>query len=344
MEFIHVASELPSLVIFWPKEFIKFNPNHDPATGGFSSGGGGFSINGGGGDATAADLSRLPVAARTEAVRKDNPNHDELGRFASGPSGGGGVADPLQEIASISFTRASPEEFIAARSQSKHPGYLSPLEPSDLEHSEIYLGANGTVGVAVTNGDIGNVFNNGGPRGAGAVAVATAIDHGGRTLDAFDGFLPRFYGQLGFRETGRMKFDPAQAPPSWNSAEDDHPDVVFMAWQGYTGGRTVAINRAADRNSADRLPVMPSGNYYDDFAQAKADAARMAKRRVVKLGKVKPPAMVEGIDWSNYTDGEREVLEDVAKDRGNAWVDAHATMILNQARLIGELPEKEIVT
>jgi hypothetical protein len=39
---------------------------------------------------------------------------------------------------------------------------------------------------------------------------------GGRMLDGFENFLPDYYAQFGFQETGRAKFDSAQAPANWN--------------------------------------------------------------------------------------------------------------------------------
>jgi hypothetical protein len=86
------------------------------------------------------------------------------------------------------------------------------------------------------HGDVQNVFNNGGPKGAGGKALVAAIENGGRTLDCYAGFLPRFYRQFGFVETGRMKFNPDFASKDWNFARDGHPDVVFMAWKGYPEG------------------------------------------------------------------------------------------------------------
>jgi hypothetical protein len=58
-----------------------------------------------------------------------------------------------------------------------------------------------TVGVAIDkHGDLQNLFNNGGPKGAAANIVATAIAHGARTLDCYDGYLPDYYRNFGFRE------------------------------------------------------------------------------------------------------------------------------------------------
>lgn len=70
------------------------------------------------------------------------------------------------------------------------------------------------------------MFNNGGSKGAGSHALAHAIENGGRTLDAFDPFLPRFYRQFGFRETSRMKFNRDYAPAGWDYDKDGEPDVV----------------------------------------------------------------------------------------------------------------------
>jgi hypothetical protein len=74
-------------------------------------------------------------------------------------------------------------------------------------------------------------------------------------LDAFDPFLPRYYHQFGFQETGRAKFDPALAPANWNYKKDGTPDVVFMKWNGYPkGGEKGALGRAWDKTERGWVP------------------------------------------------------------------------------------------
>lgn len=185
------------------------------------------------------------------------------GKFSPGDSTGAG------------FTPAeSAETFIAARNESKRQSFLSPLEPGDLAEHELYVGFDGHVGFALSpDGDVQNVFNNGGPKGAGAEAIFAAIDRGGRTLDAYAGFLPAYYGQFGFVETGRMKFDKQYAPPGWDESLGE-PDVVFMAWQGYNGESKDEIRRRIAGPGDKWRAVERSGLYYsgDAFDQAKLDA------------------------------------------------------------------------
>jgi hypothetical protein len=173
---------------------------------------------------------------------------------------------------------ATPEQFIKARDASKRPGYLSPLEPSDIAIHQLYLSKDGTYGAAVDpHGDIQNVFNNGGPKGAGGKALVAAIENGGRTLDCYAGFLPSFYRQFGFVETGRMKFNPDFASKDWNFARDGHPDVVFMAWKGYPeGGSDAALQRAGDR--AAWIENEESTKYGTDWDEAKRESRSAAQQ------------------------------------------------------------------
>lgn len=166
--------------------------------------------------------------------------------------------------------RVEPEDFINARNKSTRSGFLSELTPADLATSDLIMNPQGTVGAAVTNRDIGNVFNNGGGKGAGIDALVQAIERGGRTLDAYEGFLPQLYGQLGFVETGRMKFNPEFAH-GWDVAKQGTPDVVFMKWNGYPGGdKAAAIKRAKEKDFS--VAVQPSNHYYDDWDKAKSDS------------------------------------------------------------------------
>lgn len=200
-----------------------------------------------------------------KGVRKYNPYHDEQGRFTS--AGGGSDAGRLAEV---EWRQPTPTEFVADRNQSIRSSYLSHLSPSDLAGSQLFVSKDGKVGVAVSpQGDIGNLFNNGGPHGAGAEAMAQAIDHGGRVLDAFDGFLVKNYARMGFVETGRMPFNRDFAPKGWDYAKQGTPDVVFMAWKGYPGGRTAAVNRAAGRG---RIDIAKTATTYDSW-QAGKDAS-----------------------------------------------------------------------
>jgi hypothetical protein len=125
--------------------------------------------------------------------------------------------------------RAEPVVFLAARNCTSRPGFFTDFAPEELREHRLYLGYGGLVGFAISSdGDLQSVFNNGGPRGAGALATRAAVRQGVRTLDRFDGFLPAFYTRFRFRETTRAKFDRALAPRTWDYAAYGEPDVVFM--------------------------------------------------------------------------------------------------------------------
>ena len=145
----------------------------------------------------------------SELALKFNPNHDEQGRFAEGPG-----------LGELKLKAVTAREFTHARdSGSKRPGYLSPKTTQEV-HQEIQqggkarLGADGKVGYLLTKqGDLQNLFNNGGPKGAGVRAAIHAVSDGAKTLDCFDGYLRRTYQALGFEEVGRVKFNDDYAPP-----------------------------------------------------------------------------------------------------------------------------------
>ena len=77
---------------------------------------------------------------------------------------------------SPTFKEVSPEEFISQRAKTERPGYLSPLKPEDLSQHKLFTNKNGIVEAAGrSEWRFQNVFNNGGPAGAGAHAVIHAI-------------------------------------------------------------------------------------------------------------------------------------------------------------------------
>ena len=99
----------------------------------------------------------------------------------------------------------------------------------DEGHAICSSALTGLPGFAIDDtGDLQNVHNNGAP-GVGKAAVVAAVEAGARTLDCYDGYLPRFYSTFGFREVVRQKFNDEYAPPGWEAEFGTRPDVVHMS-------------------------------------------------------------------------------------------------------------------
>ena len=110
--------------------------------------------------------------------------------------------------------------------------------------------------VSVINNEVG-------AKGVGKATVLKAIEEGATALDAFavpskrfsDGFLPRFYASFGFKEVGRIDFDPsyyskqeiADLEDYWRSTGWDEsqglPKIAIMKWVGDDGLRANATKR-----------------------------------------------------------------------------------------------------
>ncbi len=266
-----------------------------------------------------ADISYEDAAARVVGESGRNGPAERAGRSEpAGPAGRGpaearasSVERPAEPVAkrragqTQGLVAATPDEFIQARNASSRPGFLSPLSSADIADHQLFISPDRTYGVAVDpNGDVQNVFNNGGPKGSGAKAVVAAIENGGRTLDAYDGFLPEFYRQFGFVETGRMSFNPDFAPDGWTGGT---PDVVFMAWQGYPDANAeAAINRASSR--ANWIANEQTANRATDFDAAKQqsrEAAQQAGTGAARLhGPEKGPGVGEPARGADLGTGE----------------------------------------
>jgi uncharacterized protein len=176
------------------------------------------------------------------------------------------------------MAEATPEAFVEARDKSTRAPFLSAHPAEALTEHTLLLNDSATVGISVApDGDVQNVFNNGGPKGGGSMAMIAAIEHGGRTLDCYAGFLPDYYHQFGFEEDQRMKFNPEFAPEGWDP-EDDSPDIVFMSWRGYgEGGAQGAVARASNRPGWAK--PAKSEDYTDDWDAAKRASQENALRR-----------------------------------------------------------------
>lgn len=172
----------------------------------------------------------------------------------------------------------STEEFLEARNRTTRPEHHSQSSPEELQGHTLRVGHDGTVGYAVSpEGDIQNVFNNGGPRNAAASAIMEGVDGGARTLDCYDspgGYsLPGYYAQFGFEETGRVKFDPQYAHGDLSKPPLSlKPDVVLMAWRGYPASKEAIITRTGAGVPAWRSHDR-SQRYFATFEEA-ANARR----------------------------------------------------------------------
>lgn len=166
----------------------------------------------------------------------------------------------------VEWENPSPREFVGnvrkfIEDDPEMGAFLTEHSPGELEGYTLIGTENGVVGVAVSpEGDIQNLYNHSGPSGAGEEALEQAVEAGGRTLDCYDGFLRDFYAAHGFRETGRIKFDPQYAPEGWSEEMFGQPDIVFMAYR------------------PEQLTAPESDNYYDphEWEQAKQDSRRAA--------------------------------------------------------------------
>lgn len=149
-------------------------------------------------------------------------------------------------------------------------------EEYGFEHPE--LTPNETALVSVVN-------NEPGAKGiGGAPVVLKAIEHGATALDAFavpskkhpDGFLPDFYSHFGFKELGRVPFDPkyvseqqlADMKHHWTKNGWDEsmglPSLAIMKWTGTDDDRKDALQKylrqggEGDRAGSDTSDVAAS--------------------------------------------------------------------------------------
>lgn len=132
---------------------------------------------------------------------------------------------------------ADPEEFAEnietmVEENPEMGAFLSEHPPEELEDHALYTSSEGVAGIGVSEeGDIQNLHNHTGPPGIGSEFLERGIEDGGRTLDCYDGHLRELYADHGFREVGRIEFDPEYAPDGWNFEDYGEPDVVFMAYK-----------------------------------------------------------------------------------------------------------------
>lgn len=109
--------------------------------------------------------------------------------------------------------------FVSARNNVpiEKQGYLSHNLAEEITNSgnRVFVSNDGNNGFMLSSsGDIQNLFS---LNHRGRESLLEAIRQGGKTLDCFDGFLPKYYAQFGFVEVGR--------DANWTPGD---PDVVYM--------------------------------------------------------------------------------------------------------------------
>lgn len=136
---------------------------------------------------------------------------------------------PAPEEAPTSEEADTIRGFIEERDNSTRPEFLSPLTPEDLKDHKVILMNDGKTGYAISpDGELENLFNNSGIKDAGKAAVKEAIKNGANKLNCYDGFLPEYYKQFGFKEIERVVWNNLYAPKNWDYDKLDRPDVIFM--------------------------------------------------------------------------------------------------------------------
>jgi hypothetical protein len=174
----------------------------------------------------------------------------------------GGIANgevqgqKAQEVSKgISFKEVDAPTFKQAISATTNrPQYLSDNPVEDLAKSRLFLSDDGRVGYALSpDGYLGNIFNNGGPRGAGKEALIQALTDGAKTGDCFDGFLTQLYTDAGFKEVKRVPWDDQYAPKGWNYLTDGRPDVVYLEYDGTRDAKRIRETLETNRGQRNRV-------------------------------------------------------------------------------------------
>lgn len=143
-------------------------------------------------------------------------------------------------------------------------------EPHEYSKMKTFLSPDKASGYAVKeDGDIVSVFST--HKGRGDHIMAHALQNGGTKLDAYDGYLPKFYEKHGFKEYKRE--------PNWTPGG---PDVVYMH------------KPAADKKMA------ASENYLMSKAE---DKARFYKESKDKVSELMKSEQMQGMTFMAY-DGD----------------------------------------
>lgn len=203
--------------------------------------------------------------------------HDTDTKVTEGGLGAAQLSKALKSSDSSStLSQYEPDEINAMKKDGKFTGYK-------LKDGEVYFGLKKGTNYAneygfdhpeLTDNEtaLTSVVNNEpGAKGiGGAPVVLKALQHGATALDAYavptdkypDGFLPDFYSHFGFKELGRVPFDPKYVTPQqfndmkhewsktgWDEKRHGLPSLAIMKWKGSNDDRQDAVRRFVQKSS-----------------------------------------------------------------------------------------------
>lgn len=207
------------------------------------------------------------------------------------------------------FKQTNPNAFIKGRDSSKRKAFLSNHTAQELTHHKLFSTNHGKAGYALDKSkDLQNVFNNSGKKGVGRNILNHAIHKGAKTLDAYDGFLPKLYAKHGFVETGRLKFNDEFAPKDWDYKKYGRPDIVFMAYKG------------GDRNTIEKREGKFARNPLKSQYHHSYDEAKRHQHFVAMNGDRQKPLMAKPVKLKEDMQNNIDLLVEQLPADAKAWV------------------------
>lgn len=126
------------------------------------------------------------------------------------------------------FKQVTPEEFAKLRDTSSRNAWLTPYTPDEMKDFKLFMSDDG-VGFAIKpDGDLVNIFNNSGKKGAGAEAIAHGIEQGAKKLDCVGDYLAGRYNEAGFVLKHVDAWNDAYAPKDWDYEKQGRPNIYYF--------------------------------------------------------------------------------------------------------------------
>ena len=142
-----------------------------------------------------------------------------------------------QAIANNNYEQPNPQSFKNSLSKSKHSSMLTDYSIEDLSKMKLFKLQGYNIGFALKqfddNGNVGYTeivaVHNNEPdiKGIGEDLIKSAVAHGGKHLDHFDGFLTNLYSNLGFQEYKRDAYNPQYDPDGSFANTYGKQDVIY---------------------------------------------------------------------------------------------------------------------
>ena len=241
------------------------------------------------------DIAKDPEGIWQKGLREGGPTEAEKAVHDAGYTGyqhdGGYVSFEKHAVTKVSpkvapdehgFAPAEHSEYAAAIKANPQSATLT--QPEEMTNNRVFSNGKGTFYSITPDGDIQGLVNNN-PKDIGAVVKAerSAIANGGKTLDAWDLYLPKIYAKLGFENTELVPYDEKTYGPPSDELKEAWKKQGWKEDQPYPGVQHMKVTDEALRKFGPKAAESVQANASGESAASLEAQSRLKTQQAQGL-------------------------------------------------------------